>query len=139
MVIALVLPVTVYSLVDITAKSLRTSAQNSVNAAIVTGLEAHINRHPHRPSRVTIPMQGSTVVEITSFAGTQVWAVSSAIATADKHFLRFVREDASRNKHSGGTGLGLAIVADIAKRHGGTARFIPVESGSTVELRVRRY
>ena len=61
------------------------------------------------------------------------------VSTADKYFQRFVREDLSRNKHSGGTGLGLAIVADIAKRHGGTARFILVESGSTVELRVRRY
>ena len=61
------------------------------------------------------------------------------VATADKYFQRFVREDVSRNKHSGGTGLGLAIVADIAKRHGGTAKFIPADSGSTVELRVRRY
>jgi len=61
------------------------------------------------------------------------------VANADKYFQRFVREDVSRNNHSGGTGLGLAIVADIAKRHGGTAKFIPADSGSTVELRVRRY
>ena len=38
-------------------------------------------------------------------------------------FERFVRLDASRQRHHGGTGLGLAIVAGIAARHGGSARY----------------
>ncbi len=58
---------------------------------------------------------------------------------AERYFERFVREDVSRARHSGGTGLGLAIVADIMSRHGGSAHFIPTESGTTVELRLRRY
>ncbi len=61
------------------------------------------------------------------------------IATAHKYFERFVREDSSRTRSSGGTGLGLTIVADITSRHGGSAAFVPTESGSTIQLRVRRY
>jgi len=61
------------------------------------------------------------------------------VATAHKYFERFVREDSSRTRASGGTGLGLTIVAEITSRHGGSAQFIPVESGSTIQLRVRRY
>ena len=35
-------------------------------------------------------------------------------------------------------GLGLAIVTEIVRRHGGSARFVKVDTGSRVELRVRR-
>ena len=60
------------------------------------------------------------------------------VATSARFFQRFVRSDPARARASGGTGLGLAIVADIAARHGGSARFVPVENGSCLELRVAR-
>jgi signal transduction histidine kinase len=53
-------------------------------------------------------------------------------------FDRFVRADRARSRHSGGTGLGLAIVSEIVVRHGGSVRFVAVETGSRIELRVRR-
>ncbi len=60
------------------------------------------------------------------------------VATSARFFQRFVRSDPARARASGGTGLGLAIVADIAARHGGSARFVTVERGSCLELRVAR-
>ena len=60
------------------------------------------------------------------------------VATSARFFQRFVRSDPARARASGGTGLGLAIVADIAARHGGSARFVSVERGSCLELRVAR-
>ena len=60
------------------------------------------------------------------------------VTTAARYFQRFVRSDPARARTSGGTGLGLAIVADIAARHGGRARFVRVERGTCLELRVRR-
>lgn len=61
------------------------------------------------------------------------------VVTSERLFQRFVRSDAARSRASGGTGLGLPIVAEIAQRHGGEARFIPAESGSTMRIRLRRY
>ncbi len=61
-----------------------------------------------------------------------------AVAQSAQLFARFVRADRARSRHSGGTGLGLAIVSEIVVRHGGSVRFIEVETGSKIELRVRR-
>jgi signal transduction histidine kinase len=60
------------------------------------------------------------------------------VGESARFFERFTRADAARTRQSGGTGLGLAIVTEIALRHGGSAQFVEVETGSRIELRVRR-
>ena len=60
------------------------------------------------------------------------------VADSARFFERFTRADSARSRRSGGTGLGLAIVTEIVRRHDGSARFVAVETGSRIELRVRR-
>ena len=60
------------------------------------------------------------------------------VASSARLFQRFVRSDPARARTSGGTGLGLAIVADVAARHGGSARFVAVPRGTCLELRIAR-
>jgi len=60
------------------------------------------------------------------------------VSQSARFFDRFIRSDPARARQSGGTGLGLAIVTEIVTRHGGSARFVAVTSGTTIELRVRR-
>ena len=60
------------------------------------------------------------------------------LATADRLFRPFVRNDASRSRRDhGGAGLGLALVDRIARQHGGSVAVTETRGGgSTFTLRL---
>ena len=89
-------------------------------------------RYAQRELRFEARFDGDEAVVVVSDDGEGLDVDQSA-----RFFERFTRADSARSRQSGGTGLGLAIVTEIVIRHGGSARFVKVDSGSTIELRVR--
>jgi two-component system, OmpR family, sensor kinase len=53
-------------------------------------------------------------------------------------FEPFVRAPLAVERHISGHGLGLALIAHVARRHGGSARFIDGEPGAHLEIRLPR-
>jgi signal transduction histidine kinase len=90
-------------------------------------------RYAQRELTFDSHFEGSEAVIIVSDDGEGI-----DVADSSRFFERFTRADSARSRRSGGTGLGLAIVTEIARRHGGSARFVEVGAGSRIELRVRR-
>lgn len=90
-------------------------------------------RYAQRELRFDAHVKGDEAVIFVSDDGDGIDVADSA-----RFFERFTRADSARSRRSGGTGLGLAIVAEIVTRHGGSARFVEVDTGSRIELRVRR-
>ena len=88
-------------------------------------------RYATRELRFASTYDGSFAVVTVGDDGVGVDVSQSA-----RLFERFVRSDPARSRTSGGTGLGLSIVTEIVTRHGGTARFVPVDHGTLIELRI---
>ena len=89
-------------------------------------------RYAQRELRFEARFDGDEAVVVVRDDGEGIDVDQSA-----RFFERFTRADSARSRQSGGTGLGLAIVTEIVIRHGGSARFVKVDGGSTIELRVR--
>jgi signal transduction histidine kinase len=89
-------------------------------------------RYAQHELRFAAHFDGDEAVVVVSDDGEGIDVDESA-----RFFERFTRADSARSRQSGGTGLGLAIVTEIVIRHGGSARFLTVDSGSAIELRVR--
>jgi signal transduction histidine kinase len=90
-------------------------------------------RYAQSELRFDSHFDGDDAVIVVSDDGDGIDVTQSA-----KFFERFSRADSARSRRSGGSGLGLAIVTEIVLRHGGSARFVEVDEGSRIELRVRR-
>jgi signal transduction histidine kinase len=90
-------------------------------------------RYAVRELRFDSHFEGDDAVVLVSDDGEGIDVKESA-----KFFERFSRADSARSRRSGGSGLGLAIVTEISMRHGGSARFVEVDRGSRIELRVHR-
>jgi signal transduction histidine kinase len=90
-------------------------------------------RYAQSELRFDSHFDGDDAVIVVSDDGDGIDVTQSA-----KFFERFSRADSARSRRSGGSGLGLAIVTEIVLRHGGSARFVEVDEGSRIELRMRR-
>ena len=53
-------------------------------------------------------------------------------------FEPFVRAPLAVERHISGHGLGLALISHVARRHGGSARFIDADAGARLEIRLPR-
>jgi signal transduction histidine kinase len=80
--IGVILGFTGFALVSLVHRSLDTSAANEIDAQIAQTQERFV-KLPFSPlHRLSLPMHGDVVIQVTNAAGTQVWAASSAIVDA---------------------------------------------------------
>ncbi len=118
--------------VDVRAvQPVRVRADLDMAQRLVRNVVDNAARHAERQLTFSTSVSGEAAVVTVADDGPGVDA-----STAESLFGRFVRADESRSRRGGGTGLGLAIVAEITRRHGGSVRFVSVESGATVEIRL---
>jgi signal transduction histidine kinase len=80
--IAVILSFTGLALVHLVRNSLATDANNEIQGEMVRTQERFVNATAAQHFRVVLPMHGNVVIQVTNLAGTQIWAASSAIATA---------------------------------------------------------
>ena len=80
--VAAILSVTGVSLVKFVHHSLVTDAANEIQSQMIHTQEIFANARSADNYRVTLPMHGDIVIQITNLAGTKVWAASSAISQA---------------------------------------------------------
>jgi signal transduction histidine kinase len=116
-----------------TIQPTRVKGDPAMMKRMIRNVVDNATRYASHELRFDSHYEGEEAVVIVADDGEGVDVTQSA-----RLFDRFVRADRARSRHSGGTGLGLAIVSEIVLRHGGSVRFIAVESGSKIELRVRR-
>ncbi len=80
--IAIILAFTAFALVSLVHRSLVTSASNQIDTTMSQAQERLVNEPLSFSRRVSIPMHGNVVVQVTNLSGTKVWAASSAIINA---------------------------------------------------------